>query len=366
MKLWFIKQRLLTGILAIFIIISVVIFALLKSSKIPDGPNTTQSRLQGTVRGKVIDTSGNPVKDVSIIVTDWTVAHPNIEVFTNASGDYEWPLPDGTFKLSTYKIGYLQQEKQVSLTSGQLLSLDFIISTDPDYVEYDRSKASKITIEGQIDCLPHKDTEGIQTMECAIGLKTKEGIYYALGGEKLFENDFDITSGAPGAGEFVKVTGFLQEVKNSKYAVAGAIEVLSAEKADMQNYAGSGARTLYEVFVMINPLQLSVLKSRLEGRGCLYNYQGEITNNCIFADSKIVKLNENGLEIFPHGPGFGPVSFIITDSKIWAQKDLDGTPDKEKYKIEVREDIENLGNIVQIMEDTWQFTKIEYPWNVIY
>src|SRR5690349_560866 len=37
-----------------------------------------------------------------------------------------------------------------------------------------------VVIEGVIVCLPHKDTSGPQTMECANGLQTEDDVYYAL------------------------------------------------------------------------------------------------------------------------------------------------------------------------------------------
>lgn len=36
------------------------------------------------------------------------------------------------------------------------------------------------TLSGTFTCLPHMNTEGPQTMECAFGLKTDDGIYYAV------------------------------------------------------------------------------------------------------------------------------------------------------------------------------------------
>lgn len=36
------------------------------------------------------------------------------------------------------------------------------------------------TLTGEYVCLPHKDTKGPQTLECAIGLKTDVGEYYAI------------------------------------------------------------------------------------------------------------------------------------------------------------------------------------------
>lgn len=36
------------------------------------------------------------------------------------------------------------------------------------------------TLTGEHVCLPHADTDGPQTMECALGIKTDAGEYYAL------------------------------------------------------------------------------------------------------------------------------------------------------------------------------------------
>lgn len=38
----------------------------------------------------------------------------------------------------------------------------------------------RLTLEGEVVCLPHTDTSGPQTMECAYGLKEDDGTYYAL------------------------------------------------------------------------------------------------------------------------------------------------------------------------------------------
>lgn len=36
------------------------------------------------------------------------------------------------------------------------------------------------TLEGEVVCLPHKDTSGPQTLECGFGLKADDGAHYAL------------------------------------------------------------------------------------------------------------------------------------------------------------------------------------------
>lgn len=50
-------------------------------------------------------------------------------------------------------------------------------------------KPYRATLTGEYVCLPHKDTSGPQTLECAFGMKTDVGEYYAL--------DFNLMSQGP-------------------------------------------------------------------------------------------------------------------------------------------------------------------------
>lgn len=38
----------------------------------------------------------------------------------------------------------------------------------------------RVTLTGEYTCLPHRDTGGPQTMECALGMKADDGNYYGL------------------------------------------------------------------------------------------------------------------------------------------------------------------------------------------
>jgi hypothetical protein len=85
--------------------------------------------------------------------------------------------------------------------------------------------------EGVLVCLPHKDTDGPMTLECAYGLKAGDGTHYALDAKAL----------APGAitalptNKPVSVAGrirSLSEIQGSsleKYDVQGMIEVATIE-----------------------------------------------------------------------------------------------------------------------------------------
>lgn len=129
-----------------------------------------------------------------------------------------------------------------------------------------------------------------------------------------------------------------------------------------------GSRTLYTGFVAIEPVSLDALRELLDTNGC----RGENIENpseCWYSYVKEVPAGEKrSMEIFPHGLGWGPLSFAVTeDNRLLATKDIPGPPDIEKYKAAVRKDIADakLGILV-ITEGTWKLTKTTYPWDVMY
>ena len=108
------------------------------------------------------------------------------------------------------------------------------------------------------------------------------------------------------------------------------------------------ARTLYEGQVNIEPVVLSEIEKLLTAKNVHH-----------------INTVER-IEIYPHGPGFGPLSFTLTETLIKAQKDIPGTPDPEKYKEEVRQDVRDIGGILSIKENSWKITKTTYPFTAIY
>lgn len=129
------------------------------------------------------------------------------------------------------------------------------------------------------------------------------------------------------------------------------------------------ARTLYEGYVGIETISLSEIKTKLETLGCHtidYFTEGAAINSCMYKETEVIQLKENGIEIYPRGPGFGPISFYVTGNKLWADKDIPGPPNPENFKAAVRQDVTSIGGIVKIKETSWKITKTEYPWTVIY
>jgi hypothetical protein len=81
--------------------------------------------------------------------------------------------------------------------------------------------AGDIKISGHIVCLPHKDTSGPQTLECAFGLRDGDGRYFALrDSDPTYKN----ISGV-GTESRVEIEGKFTPQDDSKYQSIGVIEV---------------------------------------------------------------------------------------------------------------------------------------------
>ena len=95
------------------------------------------------------------------------------------------------------------------------------------YMYYDGAKliavppVGPIAIQGTMICLPHKDTEGPQTMECAFGLLDDSGRYFALSDT---DPEYKNVSGAQ-MNTRVEVKGTFKLQLGSKYQDIGVIEV---------------------------------------------------------------------------------------------------------------------------------------------
>lgn len=76
-------------------------------------------------------------------------------------------------------------------------------------------------VKGLAVCLPHKDTEGPQTMECAIGIKDSQGIYYSLNDT----NNAYLNVGQIQTGKRYQVTGMIEERADATYDTAGIIRI---------------------------------------------------------------------------------------------------------------------------------------------
>lgn len=82
-----------------------------------------------------------------------------------------------------------------------------------------------VTIKGEVVCLPHFNTKGPQTMECAIGLKDEAGSHYALSDPEFKYMDA-LPTGAKRA-----ITGLysMNLDPEPKYNIVGTITINSVE-----------------------------------------------------------------------------------------------------------------------------------------
>lgn len=81
------------------------------------------------------------------------------------------------------------------------------------------------TIEGKIVCLNHRNTNGPQTLECAIGIETDDGKHYSISDSR---SDISISSLA-GSDKRVRISGSLKEASDSKYVSDGIFTVEQSE-----------------------------------------------------------------------------------------------------------------------------------------
>lgn len=78
-----------------------------------------------------------------------------------------------------------------------------------------------IVVQGKMVCLPHKNTGGVQTLECAYGLQDREGRYFGLSDTNPnYENLISAPLGVP-----VTVTGVFGPHDDSLYQDIGIIVV---------------------------------------------------------------------------------------------------------------------------------------------
>lgn len=118
------------------------------------------------------------------------------------------------------KKNYISIKKQLIVVTGLValltlfgLFIGWADSTPLGRFTKTKSSFSGVTIKGESVCLPHRNTDGPQTMECAQGIKTSDGTYYAVSGvvNRSEDNTLEVT------GTLVQASG------KENYAIAGTI-----------------------------------------------------------------------------------------------------------------------------------------------
>lgn len=99
------------------------------------------------------------------------------------------------------------------------------VSNDPN-APANLGQGQPIQIEGELVCLPHRNTDGPTTLECAFGLIDMNGTYYALR-----DTDPNYSNVSQPMGEPMMVEGFFTAQEDQRYQSIGIIEVTSITPA---------------------------------------------------------------------------------------------------------------------------------------
>ena len=115
----------------------------------------------------------------------------------------------------------------ITLVIAFVALLAYIFYSVPDSEEEkmisEVPEAGEISMRGSIVCLPHRNSSGPQTLECAFGLRDSIGRYYGL---RDNDPEYRNVSGAP-MNTTVLVQGTFTPIEDTKYASIGVIEVQS-------------------------------------------------------------------------------------------------------------------------------------------
>ena len=91
------------------------------------------------------------------------------------------------------------------------------------------SNNSTIVKIGKVVCLPHKNSGGPQTLECAIGLHGEDQRYYALKDEDSQPGESPLNGVT---NKRVEITGTFVETKDSNYNIVGTISLRKLKVLD--------------------------------------------------------------------------------------------------------------------------------------
>lgn len=129
---------------------------------------------------------------------------------------------------------FTRQQDNVSITSFDecVKAGNPVMESNPprcrtaDGVTFTGNIPQSVRVKGEVVCLPHKDTSGPVTLECAYGLKGINGKFYAL---LDTDPEYKNISSLP-TGEVAVITGKFTEQLDSEYDIVGVIEIELVEK----------------------------------------------------------------------------------------------------------------------------------------
>lgn len=124
---------------------------------------------------------------------------------------------------------YMQRTKAVNSYDECVAAGNTVLTSypeqcvSPDGKQFTNPKAA-VTLEGVAVCLPHKDTDGPQTLECAVGIKTDDGTYYGISGDTSNK-----LASEAGSDRRVKISGNIEPSTDTPYNITQLIAVSKIE-----------------------------------------------------------------------------------------------------------------------------------------
>jgi len=182
----------------------------------------------------------------------------------------------------------------------------------------------RATLTGEYLCLPHVDTSGPQTLECAFGLKTDDGTHYAL--------DFNLMSQAMQdlrTGERITASGVVTPVERlstdhwRKYPIVAIFSVTDSLMRVAENPEGEAdpSRMTLEMKTWV---WISSLYN--DGREILPKQSGKFT--LLFEDGKILVTSDCNSGSTSYATASSTISFgPIVSTKMFCE----GSQEKEFF-----------------------------------
>jgi hypothetical protein len=98
------------------------------------GDGTSNARqLEEGVSGRITNDDGAAVQGASVVAASLEPggpAVPEMAIVSDAKGHYQWPLRAGRYQLTAAADGYQRASKKVTVTAGEVATLDFVLSRD--------------------------------------------------------------------------------------------------------------------------------------------------------------------------------------------------------------------------------------------
>lgn len=202
----------------------------------------------------------------------------------------------------------------------------------------------RATLTGVQTCLPHKDTSGPQTLECAIGMKIDSGEYYALDFTAMSQIPPQIQDGERfTASGLVTPIEYLSSDQWQKYDVEGVFSVMdTVQVEDKKEIIGFSWE--FKEASSLNPdgnLQTEIyLKILRDGGGTETKMIDTVNGSCNDLPDADKDVVENSTQIQCYYAGAGERFKIVKDGEVYQVKRQifeEGLPDynppTEEYKM---------------------------------